>query len=217
LLPSDAALRGQRAVLRACHDYVKQLVNMARLTLDIVDCFRRWDKDGAEQLFLRMKEIEGALNEERGRIIESLAGVSGIMTCREDVMRFLYQVSEIADFYEGAVFRMLQLMSGRKVPDEIREAIAKLADAVGATVEKLNEVSLALVMNPATAKNLISEVEALEREVDSLYREIEVMILDKNMKLKMLFLTWDVAKLLEDAADKVLDAADTARILALSL
>lgn len=217
MLPSDAALRGQRAVLRACHDYVKQLVNMARLTLDIVDCFRRWDKDGAEQLFLRMKEIEGALNEERGRIIESLAGVSGIMTCREDVMRFLYQVSEIADFYEGAVFRMLQLMSGRKVPDEIREAIAKLADAVGATVEKLNEVSLALVMNPATAKNLISEVEALEREVDSLYREIEVMILDKNMKLKMLFLTWDVAKLLEDAADKVLDAADTARILALSL
>lgn len=217
MLPSDAALRGQRAVLRACHDYVKQLVNMARLTLDIVDCFRRWDKDGAEQLFLRMKEIEGALNEERGRIIESLAGVSGIMTCREDVMRFLYQVSEIADFYEGAVFRMLQLMSGRKVPDEIREAIAKLADAVGATVEKLNEVSLALVMNPATAKNLISEVEALEREVDSLYREVEVMILDKNMKLKMLFLTWDVAKLLEDAADKVLDAADTARILALSL
>ncbi|HDJ26295.1 MAG TPA: DUF47 family protein [Candidatus Bathyarchaeota archaeon] len=217
LLPSDVALRGQRAVLRACHDYVKQLVSMARLTLDIADCFRRWDKDGAKQLFLRMKEIEGTLNEERGRIIESLAGVSGMMTCREDIMRFLYQVSEIADFYEGAVFRMLQLMAGRKVPDEIREAIAKLADAVSATVEKLHDVSLALVMNPSTAKNLISEVEALEREVDTLYREVEVMILDKNMKLKMLFLTWDVAKLLEDAADKVLDAADTARILALSL
>ena len=217
MLPSDVALRGQRAVLRACHDYVKQLVSMARLTLDIADCFRRWDKDGAKQLFLRMKEIEGTLNEERGRIIESLAGVSGMMTCREDIMRFLYQVSEIADFYEGAVFRMLQLMAGRKVPDEIREAIAKLADAVSATVEKLHDVSLALVMNPSTAKNLISEVEALEREVDTLYREVEVMILDKNMKLKMLFLTWDVAKLLEDAADKVLDAADTARILALSL
>ena len=217
MLPSDAALRGPRAVLRACQDYVKRLVNMARLMLEIVDCFRRWDKDGAEQLFLRMRELEGALHEDRGRIIESLAGVSGLMACREDVLRFLYQVSEIADYYDGAVFRMLQLMKDKKVPEDIREAIAKLADAVSAIVEKLHEVSLALMINPETAKNLIAEIEALEREVDTIYRELEVMILDKNLKLKTLFLTWDVAKLLEDAADKVVDAADTARILALSL
>jgi len=204
-------------VLRACQDYVKRLVNMARLMLEIVDCFRRWDKDGAEQLFLRMRELEGALHEDRGRIIESLAGVSGLMACREDVLRFLYQVSEIADYYDGAVFRMLQLMKDKKVPEDIREAIAKLADAVSAIVEKLHEVSLALMINPETAKNLIAEIEALEREVDTIYRELEVMILDKNLKLKTLFLTWDVAKLLEDAADKVVDAADTARILALSL
>ena len=217
MLPSDMVLRGRTAILRACQSYVQKVVNMARLTLDIVDCFRRWDKDGAEQLFIHMRELEDLLHEDRGRIIESLASASAMLPCRDDVMRFLYQISEIADFYEGAVFRMIQLMKGQKIPERLRENIARLADAVGRIVEKLYEVTTALLMNPATARTLISEVETLEREIDMLYREIEMRILEENLKLKTIFLARDVVKFFEDAADKVLDAADTARILAMAL
>ena len=217
VLPADVALRGRVAVLRACQEYVKRVVDMARVMLEIIDCFKRWDKDGAEQLFTRMRELEDALHEDRGRIIESLARASTMIPCREDVMRFLYQVGEIADFFEGAVFRMVQLMKSQRGPKALREEVGKLADAVGRIVEKLYEVAVALTLNPAAVRNLIAEVEALEREIDMLYREIEMSILDKNLKLKVLFLTWDVAKFLEDAADKTLDAADTARILAMAL
>ncbi len=217
MLPVDVALRDRMSVLRACQGYVKRVLDMARLMLDIADCFKRWDKDGAEQLFTRLRELKEALHEDRGRIIESLAQAAGMFSSREDVMRFLYQVSEIADFYEGAVFRMVQLMKSQKLPKGLREEIATLADAVSKLVERLYRVAVALTMNPAAVKNLIAEVEALEREIDALYREIEMSILDKNLKLKALFLTWDVAKFLEDAADKVLDAADTARILAMGL
>jgi len=217
LLPSDVVLRGRTAILRACQGYVQKVVNMARLTLDIADCFKRWDKDGAEQLFIRMRELEDLLHEDRGRIIESLVSAGTLLPCREDVVRFLYQISEVADFYEGAVFRMIQLMKGQKVPQKLRESIAKLADAVGMIVEKLHQVAMALTMNPAAARSLISEVESLEREIDMLYRQTEMLILEENLKLKTIFLARDVAKFLEDAADKVLDAADTARILAMAL
>jgi len=217
VLPSDMVLRGRTAILRACQSYVQKVVNMARLTLDIVDCFRKWDKDGAEQLFIRMRELEDLLHEDRGRIIESLASAGAMLPCRDDVMRFLYQISEIADFYEGAVFRMIQLMKGQKLPARLRESIARLADEVGQIVEKLHEVAMALTMNPAAARTLISEVESLEREIDMLYREIEMKILEENLKLKTIFLARDVVKFFEDAADKVLDAADTARILAMAL
>ncbi|OYT50552.1 hypothetical protein B6U66_05405 [Candidatus Bathyarchaeota archaeon ex4484_135] len=217
VLPSDMVLRGRTAILRACQSYVQKVVNMARLTLDIVDCFRKWDKDGAEQLFIRMRELEDLLHEDRGRIIESLASAGAMLPCRDDVMRFLYQISEIADFYEGAVFRMIQLMKGQKLPARLRESIARLADEVGQIVEKLHEVAMALTMNPVAARTLISEVESLEREIDMLYREIEMKILEENLKLKTIFLARDVVKFFEDAADKVLDAADTARILAMAL
>ena len=217
MLPSDVVLRGRMAILRACQGYVQRVVNMARLTLDIADCFKRWDRDGAEQLFIRMRELEDLLHEDRGRIIESLASTGTLLSCREDVMRFLYQISEVADFYEGAVFRMIQLMKGQKIPERLRENIVKLADAVGRIVEKLHQVAMALTMNPTAARNLISEVETLEREIDMLYRQTEMLILEENLKLKTVFLARDVAKFLEDAADKVLDAADTARILAMAL
>jgi len=216
LLPADV-LRGRTAVLRACQEYVKRLVDMARLMLDIADCFKRWDKDGAEQLFIRMRELDDILHEDRIRIIESISESPALLGSRDDIMRFLYQISEIADFYEGAVFRMIQLMRERKIPDNIRESISELADAVGKIVEKLHEVTLALTMNPSTARRLISEVESLEKQIDRLYRETEMRILDGNLKLKAVFLARDVASFLEDAADKALDAADTVRILMMSL
>ena len=216
MLPADV-LRGRTAVLRACQEYVKRLVDMARLMLDIADCFKRWDKDGAEQLFIRMRELDDILHEDRIRIIESISESPALLGSRDDIMRFLYQISEIADFYEGAVFRMIQLMRERKIPDNIRESISELADAVGKIVEKLHEVTLALTMNPSTARRLISEVESLEKQIDRLYRETEMRILDGNLKLKAVFLARDVASFLEDAADKALDAADTVRILMMSL
>ena len=217
MLPTDVVLRGRMAVLRACQNYVKRVVDMARLTLDIVDCFRKWDKDGAEQHFLRMRELEDLLHEDRGRIIESLAQLGTVLPCRDDVVRFLYQISEVADFYEGAVFRMIQLMKAYKVPEKVRESIARLADAVSRIVEKLHEVAVALTLNPDAAKHLIAEVDNMEREIDSIYRDTEMKILRENLKVPAIFLARDVAQLLEDAADKVLDAADTARILAMAL
>ena len=217
MLPTDVVLRGRMAVLRACQNYVKRVVDMARLTLDIVDCFRKWDKDGAEQHFLRMRELEDLLHEDRGRIIESLAQLGTVLPCRDDVVRFLYQISEVADFYEGAVFRMIQLMKAYKVPEKVRESIARLADAVSRIVEKLHEVAVALTLNPDAAKHLIAEVDNMEREIDSIYRDTEMKILRENLKVPAIFLARDVAQLLEDAADKVWDAADTARILAMAL
>ena len=216
LLPSDV-LRGRTAVLRACQEYVKRLVDMARLMLDIIDCFKRWDKDGAEQLFVRMRELDDLLHEDRIKIIENLSESPALLPSRDDVMRFLYQISEIADFYEGAVFRMIQLMRERKIPDSVRESISELADAVSKIVEKLHEVTMALTMNPSAARRLISEVESLEKQVDRLYREAEMKILDGNLKIKAIFLARDVASFLEDAADKALDAADTVRILMMGL
>ncbi|MDH5690141.1 MAG: hypothetical protein OEY81_01765 [Candidatus Bathyarchaeota archaeon] len=61
------------------------------------------------------------------------------------------------------------------------------------------------------------EVEAAERVVDGLYRQLEVDIIDSKMDLPPMFLLWIVVQHLEDAADKAKDASDAARILALTI
>jgi len=61
------------------------------------------------------------------------------------------------------------------------------------------------------------EVEAAERVVDDVYRQLEVDIISSKMDLPPMFLLWTVVQHLEDAADKAKDASDAARILALTI
>jgi uncharacterized protein Yka (UPF0111/DUF47 family) len=59
------------------------------------------------------------------------------------------------------------------------------------------------------------DVEAAERAVDEIYRELEIKTLTGKLDLPALILLRDVLQLLEDSADKAEDAADAARILSL--
>jgi len=61
------------------------------------------------------------------------------------------------------------------------------------------------------------DVEAAERIVDGLYRQLEIDIIDSKMELPPMFLLLNVVQHLEDAADKAKAASDAARILALTI
>jgi len=137
---------------------------------------------------------------------------------REDFLRFTNLTSEIADYCEGIAFRLLQIMErGWKVPKEIKEDLIKLSDAVFDTISKLRETVMTLDYGTAKALEKTREVEAAERVVDGIYRQLEVNIIDSKMDLPPMFLLWNVVQHLEDAADKAKDASDAARILALTI
>jgi uncharacterized protein Yka (UPF0111/DUF47 family) len=57
------------------------------------------------------------------------------------------------------------------------------------------------------------DVEAAERAVDEIDRELEIKLLSSKLEFPVLILLRDVLQLLEDSADKAEDAADAARIL----
>jgi len=137
---------------------------------------------------------------------------------REDFLRFTNLTSEIADYCEGIAFRLLQIMErGWKVPKEIKEDLIKLSDAVFDTISKLRETVMTLNYGTAKALEKTREVEAAERVVDEIYRQLEVKIIDSKMEFPPMFLLWTVVQHLEDAADKAKDASDAARILALTI
>jgi uncharacterized protein Yka (UPF0111/DUF47 family) len=57
------------------------------------------------------------------------------------------------------------------------------------------------------------DVEIAERNVDAIYRDLEIKLLTSKMDFPALVLLRDIARLLEDSADKAEDAADAVRIL----
>jgi uncharacterized protein Yka (UPF0111/DUF47 family) len=122
--------------------------------------------------------------------------------------------SEIADFSEGIAFRLVEIMEHNwSIPMDIKKDLLKLSEAAFDAVLKLRETAMVLSYGSTRAMEKARDVEAAERIVDELYRELEMKILNSKLDFPTLILLRDILQLLEDSADKAEDAADAARIL----
>jgi len=218
VFPVETEARVKRRALSVCQDHLRRVLDVSRKISQMVDCFVKGDKNSARELFADIKKSGEDVDVARRAVSRELAEIGAILMSREDFLRFTNLTSEIADFYEGIAFRLLEIMErGWKVPTDIKEGLTKLSGAVFETVSKLREAAMTLNYGASKALEKAREVEIAEKIVDDLYRELEVKIVNSDMDIPAMLLFRDVVQLLEDAADKAEDASDTARILAFTI
>lgn len=218
VFPVETEERVKRKALNVSRDHLREVVDISRKISQLVAVFVDGDKNLAQELFADIKKAQNEVDAARRNVSRELADIGAILMSREDFLRFTNLTSEIADYCEGIAFRLLQIMErGWKVPKEIKEDLIKLSDAVFDTISKLRETVMTLDYGASKALEKTREVEAAERVVDDIYRQLEVNIIDSKMDLPPMFLLWNVVQHLEDAADKAKDASDAARILALTI
>jgi predicted phosphate transport protein (TIGR00153 family) len=218
VFPVETEERVKRKALNVSRDHLREVVDISRKISQLVAVFVNGDKNLAQELFADIKKAQNDVDAARRNVSRELAEIGAILMNREDFLRFTNLTSEIADYCEGIAFRLLQIMErGWKVPKEIKEDLIKLSDAVFDTISKLRETVMTLDYGASKALEKTREVEAAERVVDDIYRQLEVDIIDSKMDLPPMFLLWNVVQHLEDAADKAKDASDAARILALTI
>jgi len=218
VFPVETEERVKRKALDVSRDHLREVVDISRKISQLVTVFVNGDKNLAQELFADIKKAQNDVDAARRNVSRELAEIGAILMSREDFLRFTNLTSEIADYCEGIAFRLLQIMErGWKVPKEIKEDLIKLSDAVFDTISKLRETVMTLDYGTAKALEKTREVEAAERVVDDIYRQLEVNIIDSKMEFPPMFLLWTVVQHLEDAADKAKAASDAARILALTI
>jgi len=189
-----------------------------RQVSQLIDSFVKDDKKSAQKLFAEIRKSEEEVDDARRMVSMELAEIGAILMSREDFLRFTNLTSEIADFCEGIAFRLLEIMERNwKVPSDIKKELVRLSEAVFETVSKLRETAMTLSYGSKKALGKAREVEAAERVVDDLYRELELKILNSKLEFPVMLLLRDVTQLLEDAADKAEDASDAARVLAFTM
>jgi predicted phosphate transport protein (TIGR00153 family) len=218
VFPVETEERVKRKALSVSSDHLREVVDISRKISQLVSVFVNADKKAAQELFDEIKKAQNEVDTTRRIVLRELAEIGAILMSREDFLRFTNLTSEIADYCEGIAFRLLQIMDrGWKVPKEIKENLIKLSDAVFDTISKLRETVMTLNYGAAKALEKTREVDAAERIVDDIYRQLEVDIMASKMDLPPMFLLLTVVQHLEDAADKAKDASDAARILALTI
>ncbi len=218
VLPAEADHRAKRRALSLCQDHLRKVMDMTRKTTQLIDLYVRDDKDSAKELYKEIQDLGDDIDATRRTVSRELAEIGAILLNREDYLRFTYLTSEIADFGKGVAFRLLEIMERRwDVPADVKKRLLNLADAVFEAISKLREVFITLNYGSSVILEKARDVEVAERTVDDLYRELEISILESNMKVQTLLLMRDIIQLLEDTADKIEDASDAARILAFAL
>jgi predicted phosphate transport protein (TIGR00153 family) len=214
VLPAETEERVKRRALDVCRDHLRKVLEVTRMVPQMIGCFIKNDKGKARQLFNEIGSREDEVDNARRLVSQELAEIGAILLSREDFLRFTNLTSEIADFCEGIAFRLLEIMEHDwNVPVDVKSDLLKLSEAVLETVLKLRETIMVLRYGSDKAMEKAKDVEAAERAVDELYRQLEIKILDSKLEFPALILLRDILQLLEDSADKAEDAADAARVL----
>ena len=218
VFPVETEKKVKRKALDVSRDHLREVVDISRKISQLVSAFVIGDKTLVQELFADIKKHQNNVDVTQRNVSRELADIGAILMSREDFLRFTNLTSDIADYCEGIAFRLLQIMERDwNVPKQIKEDLIMLSDAVFDTISKLRETVMTLNYGTAKALEKAREVDAAERTVDDIYRQLEVDIIAGKMDLPPMFLLWTVVQHLEDAADKAKDASDVARILALTI
>ncbi|MDG6223643.1 MAG: DUF47 family protein [Candidatus Bathyarchaeota archaeon] len=218
VFPVETEERVKRKALDVSRDHLREVVDISRKISQLVSSFVNGDKDSVKQLFEDIKTRQHNVDIAQRNVSRELAEIGAILMSREDFLRFTNLSGNIADYCEGIAFRLLQIMEkGWKVPNQIKDDLAKLSDAVFDTIFKLRETAMTLNYGTNKAMEKAREVDAAERIVDDLYRQLEITLIDSKMDFPLMLLLWTVVQHLEEAADKAKAASDAASILALTI
>jgi predicted phosphate transport protein (TIGR00153 family) len=214
VLPAETEERVKRRALSVCQDHLRKVLDLTRKIPQMIDYFAKNDKDRARQLFNEIIGGRDEVDKARRLVSQELAEIGAILLSREDFLRFTNLISETADFSEGIAFRLVEIMEHNwNVPTDIKKDLLKLSEGVFETILKLRETTMVLNYGSAKTMEKAKDVEIAERNVDAIYRDLEIKLLSSKMDFPPLIILRDVLELLEDSADKAEDAADAARIL----
>jgi len=218
VLPIEAEHRAKRRALRLCQDHLRKVMDVYRKATQLIDAFAEEDRGSLENLYKEVQELSDEVDDSKRAVAQELVEIGAILLNREDFLRFTDMTSEIADFCKGIAFRVSQLIErGWIVPSGLKKETANLAGAVFDAFAKLRDTFLMLNYGSPKVLEKAKDVEVAERNVDNMYRRLEISILSSSMDVPTLLLMRDVIQLLEDAADKIEDATDAVRILAFAI
>jgi predicted phosphate transport protein (TIGR00153 family) len=218
MYPTETILRLKRQLLQTCQELARYAVDSVREVHNLVlACFN----DDASKLDEALNNISILKNksiETKRSLSNELVEAGAIMVSREDFLRLASPLTGIPDLCEGIVYRLREFFLKRKTVDKnLKDNFKELTIKALDTVVKMRESIFTLGFEASKIQEFVRSVETCEKEVDSLFRSLEIKIIFAKTDVSTILLLKDVANLIEEVVDRAADAADAARVLSLSV
>jgi len=172
------------------------------------------DSKGREEAIRKVRECERNADELRSKMIDELSEGLLVPPDREDLMHFVKSLDRIADWTNGAA-RLLDFIE-QKLPQPILDELATAADIIFNSIFKLRDGIQALMRDELNqAINDCNEVDAYETKADDQKKVLIGLIIKAKLDAPMLLLCYQLAEYLEAVTDKIEDAADFIKVMAI--
>ncbi|MEM2095510.1 MAG: DUF47 family protein [Candidatus Caldarchaeum sp.] len=202
-------------LMNLAQEQMRKVLDLLRNTILMLEYLNKdLDIRKMDELYSSVLKADEAAKEFRRLVEKEVSEIGAILTNREDFLRLVNGIDKIADTAEGVAYRILGLTKARmKIDREIHASLTKLGEAVLQTVMKLREAMFAVTLNSETFLQKIKETEQAERSVDEIYRNLDLTILQLDMKVGQLLLIREIVSMLEDIADRSEEAGENLRVL----
>ncbi|MCU0651441.1 MAG: DUF47 family protein [Candidatus Omnitrophica bacterium] len=208
------AMEEEHSIIKDALKHVEETYKTVISFSEAVRAFAQGDTNGKSIAIEKVREGEHQADLLRSKMVKELSEGLLMPPDREDLMHFVKTLDKIADWTNGAA-RLLGFIEA-KPPENIVKNISSATELISASVSKLREAIQALAKSDLkTALSDCEEIDKLEHEADDQKKVLIGAIIHEKLEPTILLLTYQLAEYLEGVTDKIEDAADLIKVLAI--
>jgi uncharacterized protein Yka (UPF0111/DUF47 family) len=204
-------------MLDLCQTHARNVVEITRQVVVLLDNLAdkkpKLAKENYQSILKTLEENE----KNKTTFLSEVASVGSLLISREDFLRLLFRLGEVAEYCEAMAFRLMGIVDLKWKMDSKRlQALSHLMGSVLKEISKVRETLHSLSFDAEKAIEIARSVEDLERQIDAESRKLDMDLISSRMPLQDLLFFRDLVERAERIADIGVDVVDHIRVLALT-
>ncbi|MDD5618295.1 MAG: DUF47 family protein [Candidatus Omnitrophica bacterium] len=204
----------EQSILQDAQKHVEETYKTVTYFAEAVKAFLAGDVNAKVIAIENVRKSEHQADILRSKMVSELSEGVFLPPDREDLMHFAKTLDKIADWTNGSA-RLLGFIE-QKVPENIAKNISSATELIFNSITMLKEAIHSLTKNDIKkALSCCEEVDKLEHEADDQKKILIGEIIHTKLEPTNLLLCYQLAEYLEGVTDKIEDAADLVKVIAI--
>jgi predicted phosphate transport protein (TIGR00153 family) len=203
----------EKDILRLTERHLRKIISLAVSLKDFIQAFSSNSIESMEKTFKEIFRLEREADDEKENIIVELSKGPFHPMDREDIMRLMLTMDDIAANIKAASMKLLYV-DPANVPDNVKKDTVELVNMVFNIVMSFGDALQGLIESSKDVLKLADNVERKEEAIDEFRLVLVAKVLEwgeKSQRISALLMLKESIENLEEAADRTEDAADLIR------
>ena len=204
----------EKSIIEDAQKHVEETYKTVNYFAEAVRAFIQGDLEAKTKAIENVRESEHQADILRAKMISELSESLLMPPDREDLMHFVKTLDKIADWTNGAA-RILGFIEQR-LPENILKNISSATELIFSSISKLKEAIASLIKNDLKkALQDCEDVDNIEHDADDQKKFLIESIIHARLEPTSLLLSYQLAEYMEGVTDKIEDAADFVKVVAI--